>query len=559
MKPNCISFRGFSYQYITKGFPAIRALTDVSINDILLGEIICIVGPNGSGKSTFLDAISGRLKINKSEGEILLNNDRISSKELKLAYIPQKPLLGIIPDLSIIENLIFRKIVLHKNDLSPFKPIVFKNSKKTWSPLDQLIEFISFKLGKAVTAEEEKEVHKFLEDLGYQFLIEKLQMHPGALSGGEQQILTLLSAIYAEPQLIILDEPTSRLDEKNRLIIWSLIVRAAKRGSTIICATHDHDMVERVADRVVTFTDGKVENHEIKNSPGEPRFEGAIRLFEDINQLPNELDCVAKDWWRPGDENLFGNDYFNGDNSRFGYLRHKRLSRDERTLREVEGIMRITNLANLKNPTIIDAPCGWGRHSIEFAKRGFKVYGIDLSENYLEKATRSAEQLNLNNVFFQKGDMRNLPVGNQKFELAINMWTSFGFFDDNDNRQVLKEFNRVLKPGGCLLIHSDLNPARINLGIFDEPPERDLENGSRLHVNEYYCSKDKRVYGTWNIVGNHKIHKYKIATYDLRDWELLASQTNFFIEKTFGSFDINKEAFSSRSQEFIILLRKPKN
>lgn len=101
---------------------------------------------------------------------------------------------------------------------------------------------------------------------------------------------------------------------------------------------------------------------------------------------------------------------------------------------------------------ILDIACGNGRHLIEFAKRGFKCTGNDLSKELIQVAQANAKKENLE-IVFRNSDMRDLPFENQSFDLAISMFTSFGYFEtDQEHIETLKEWNRVLKTGAYLFM-----------------------------------------------------------------------------------------------------------
>jgi SAM-dependent methyltransferase len=100
---------------------------------------------------------------------------------------------------------------------------------------------------------------------------------------------------------------------------------------------------------------------------------------------------------------------------------------------------------------LLDLCCGQGRHAVEFAKRGFRVTGLDLSEYLLRLARERAEQTGVE-VEFVRGDMRDLPWENE-FDAVANLFTSFGYLEtDEEDRRVLAAVRKALRPGGLLLV-----------------------------------------------------------------------------------------------------------
>jgi len=116
---------------------------------------------------------------------------------------------------------------------------------------------------------------------------------------------------------------------------------------------------------------------------------------------------------------------------------------------EVDAVERILRLR--KSAKILDVACGAGRHSIELAKRGYRVTGVDLSEPLLESARRAAAKARAK-VTFVHGDMRRLRYSGA-FDAAISMFSSFGYFDDTEeDRLVLAGIAHALKPRGKFLM-----------------------------------------------------------------------------------------------------------
>ena len=116
---------------------------------------------------------------------------------------------------------------------------------------------------------------------------------------------------------------------------------------------------------------------------------------------------------------------------------------------DVQGIVSLTGA---KPPLeVLDLCCGIGRHSVEFAKKGFAVTGVDRTQLYLNKALRQAETENLS-ITFIKEDIREYCRPGH-FDLIVNLFTSFGYFEDpEDDLKVVKNACQSLKAGGVFVI-----------------------------------------------------------------------------------------------------------
>ncbi|MCX7968299.1 MAG: methyltransferase domain-containing protein [Armatimonadetes bacterium] len=121
----------------------------------------------------------------------------------------------------------------------------------------------------------------------------------------------------------------------------------------------------------------------------------------------------------------------------------------EQVRHEVDFIVRALDLP--KGAKVLDLCCGQGRHSLELARRGFQVVGVDLSEALLYAAKQRAEREGLTITFLQS-DMRDIDFVNE-FDAVINMFTSFGYLENEaEDGKVLEKVSQALKEGGKFLL-----------------------------------------------------------------------------------------------------------
>jgi 2-polyprenyl-3-methyl-5-hydroxy-6-metoxy-1,4-benzoquinol methylase len=145
---------------------------------------------------------------------------------------------------------------------------------------------------------------------------------------------------------------------------------------------------------------------------------------------------------------------------------HYRDYAEDLTRREVDFLVEALGLDGTE--TILDLACGGGRHSLELARRGFTVVGLDAVERVLAHARARAAAEDLS-VSFVQGDMRALAFDG-RFDLVLVMNSSVGFFDDATNAAVLAGCARALAPGGRLVLQC-INPYQIEAYL------RDFRNG----------------------------------------------------------------------------------
>jgi ubiquinone/menaquinone biosynthesis C-methylase UbiE len=270
------------------------------------------------------------------------------------------------------------------------------------------------------------------------------------------------------------------------------------------------------------------------------------------------------EWWLPENEGgFFGIHYMMGDDSNEGPYRKKHRTLSERTTREVNFLWNYLGLT--PETHLLDCPCGYGRHSINLAMMGAKVTGVDINADFLKRAREAMERLGISSsrLQFRQGDMRDTRLETASFEAVINMFTSFGFFDsDADNKQVIREYSRVLKTGGSLLIHLDYNPIKLEKGRwYDENHQRTLKNGARLIVVEDYNSKTKLISGYWKIVSpdpgvpDKKLY-YNLRVYSPQDLYEILTNCGFTDIQILGNLEEPTESLNEHSLETVIKATK---
>ena len=136
----------------------------------------------------------------------------------------------------------------------------------------------------------------------------------------------------------------------------------------------------------------------------------------------------------------------------------------EKARKEVDFLIRALNLKS--GQTVLDIPCGTGRHSLFFGKRGFHVLGVDISDACLKRAKKNCQSIR--NIQFKKGSMENLNLAKGRSDIVINMNTSFGYFKTKKkNERVFSELVNTLKPGGWLVIQA-INREWVQKNLYDK-------------------------------------------------------------------------------------------
>jgi SAM-dependent methyltransferase len=216
----------------------------------------------------------------------------------------------------------------------------------------------------------------------------------------------------------------------------------------------------------------------------------------------------------------------------------------------------VTNIISLLkiNPgaSILDLCCGPGRHSLEFARRGFSVVGVDRTRTYLEKARKQAETEGLDIKFIQE-DMRSFCMPGV-FDAAINLFTSFGFFEDKkEDEQVAKNVHRSLKDGGAFII--DVMGKEVIARIFRE---RDWhEHDGAIVLEERKVVKDwSWMENRWIMLkeGKSEEFRYSLRPYSAVELSTLLSDCGFSNIKAYA--DLEGSPYDHKAKRLVAVAQK---
>ncbi len=206
-QPPAISLRG-----VRKNFGSVQAVRGIDL-DISSGEIVAFLGPNGAGKTSTIDIILGLSQANAGDVAVYGMHPRQAISRGLVSAVMQTG--GLLKDLTVAETV-------------QYTASLFTDTRP---------------------------VAEVLQRAGITSIADRMV---GKCSGGEQQRLRFAMALLPDPELLILDEPTTGMDVEGRRSFWAAIRQDAARGRTVLFATHYLEEADAYADRIILLRHGKV-------------------------------------------------------------------------------------------------------------------------------------------------------------------------------------------------------------------------------------------------------------------------------------------------------------
>ena len=212
-------------EHITKEFPGVKALDDVNL-EVRRGEIHALIGENGAGKSTLMNVLSGQYPYGSYTGKVIYEGKECHYKRLSdsekdgIVVIHQE--LALIPMLSIGENMFLGNEIKNKYGVIDWD--------KTYSEAERHMKMVGLK----------ESAQTLIKDIGT----------------GKQQLVEIAKAFSKKVKLLVLDEPTSSLNDEDARMLLDLLKEFKKNGLTSIIITHKLNEIEYVADRCTILRDG---------------------------------------------------------------------------------------------------------------------------------------------------------------------------------------------------------------------------------------------------------------------------------------------------------------
>jgi len=212
-----------NFEKVTKKFGKIIALDDVSFK-IDKGEFVFLTGPSGAGKTTIIRLITGEYL--PTSGEIQAFSEKVNKIDKKKLYLWRRKIGVVFQNYKLFNDRTVYENVSLPLDFTKMKPATIKEK------VDSVLKLVG--------------------------LEERKDLFPAQLAGGELQRTCLARAIITAPEILLADEPTGNLDPKTAEEMMSLFKKVNEKGTTILMATHNREIVDLYKARVLELEKGKI-------------------------------------------------------------------------------------------------------------------------------------------------------------------------------------------------------------------------------------------------------------------------------------------------------------
>jgi SAM-dependent methyltransferase len=201
-----------------------------------------------------------------------------------------------------------------------------------------------------------------------------------------------------------------------------------------------------------------------------------------------------------------------------------------------EQMRKIIKLTGVRRGAVLDLCCGPGRHSVALAKRKFQVTGVDRAQFLLNKARQRAKSARVR-LEFVRADVREF-VRPASFNLVINLFTAFGYFDRKDNdRLVLRNICASLKPKGVCVIDV-MGKERLAKGFATTTADRHADGSMLIQVHEIFDDWT-RIRNEWILLKGNRARRFKFhhTIYSGQELKELLRAAGFADVKLYGDFE----------------------
>ncbi|PHU40496.1 ABC transporter ATP-binding protein [Pseudobutyrivibrio ruminis] len=439
-------------QGITKEFPGVKALDDVNLS-VKTGTIHAICGENGAGKSTLMKVLSGVYPYGTYDGEIIFGGQEMKFRNIKesehagIAIIHQE--LTMIPELSITENIFMGNEII-------------KHGMVDW-------------------AEEKRRTYEILKKVGLSINPDILIKHLGV---GQQQLVEIAKALSKNVKLLILDEPTSALNEADSENLLDLMLDLKNKGITCIMISHKLNEIAAVSDAVTVIRDGHtVESYDVEaGKVDEDKIIKAMVGRSIENRYPEHKS-------NPGEVIFEVDDWCVEDPDVEGRMVCKNASFNVRA-GEIVGFAGLMGAGRTELMRSI-----FGRNYGIYHKGTIKIKGREVKLTSVESAIK-------NGIAYVPEDRKNLGLNLldsiRKTVVAANLdkITKKGLLDLNDEKKAAEEYRTSLKiktssvdRGVTTLSGGNQQKVVLSKWMFTEPdilildePTRGIDVGAKYEI-----------------------------------------------------------------------------